>query len=102
MASVTGNKQFHPTRPLGRDILRVALATAALLLVPLVAMQFTAEVKWDGLDFVVAAVLLGGTGLAWVLLSRRLSGRRQRTIAGALLLAALLLVWAQLAVGIVN
>jgi hypothetical protein len=73
-----------------------------LLLIPLVAMQFTNEVKWDGLDFAVAALLLGGTGLAYVLLARRLGRRRQRMIAGALLLGALLLAWAQLAVGIVN
>jgi hypothetical protein len=100
MASMTGNNPFRPTRPLGRDILRVALATAALLLVPLVAMQFTDEVNWGALDFIVAAALLGGTGSAYVLLARRLSGPRQRMMAGAVLLMALLLVWAELAVGI--
>ena len=102
MASMTGNHNFPPPRPLGRELRRVALATAALLLIPLVAMRFTDEVKWDGLDFAVAAMLLGGTGLAYVLVARRLGQRRQRIIVGALLLAALLLVWAQLAVGILS
>jgi hypothetical protein len=45
-----------------RSAIRVALVTTAVLLVPLVAMQFTAEVDWSPLDFASAAVLLGGTG----------------------------------------
>ncbi len=42
---------------------RVALATASVLLVPLVAMQFTDQVDWGVFDFVFAGVLLGGAGL---------------------------------------
>jgi hypothetical protein len=46
-----------------RPAVRVALATAFILLVPLVAMQFTDEVDWGVADFVAAGVLLGGAGL---------------------------------------
>jgi hypothetical protein len=46
-----------------RPALRVVLATAFILLLPLVAMQLTDEVQWDLADFVVAGALLGGTGL---------------------------------------
>jgi hypothetical protein len=45
-----------------RSAVRVALVTTAVLLVPLVAMQFTEEVDWSLFDFAFAAVLLGGTG----------------------------------------
>jgi hypothetical protein len=46
-----------------RSAVRVALATACILLVPLVAMQITDEVNWSLGDFVFAGALLGGTGL---------------------------------------
>jgi hypothetical protein len=45
---------MHLTAP----IRRVLMGTAAILLVPLVAMRFTREVNWGPLDFVAAAVLL--------------------------------------------
>jgi len=35
-----------------KDSIRIVLGTAAILLVPLIAMQFTDEVKWDLTDFV--------------------------------------------------
>jgi hypothetical protein len=46
-----------------RPTIVVLLVTALVLLVPLVAMQFTDEADWGVFDFVFAAVLLGGTGL---------------------------------------
>jgi hypothetical protein len=46
-----------------RSGVRIALATACILLVPLVAMQITDEVNWSLGDFVFAGALLGGTGL---------------------------------------
>jgi hypothetical protein len=45
------------------SVVRVAIATACILLLPLVAMQFTDEVAWGVFDFIAAGVLLGGTGL---------------------------------------
>jgi hypothetical protein len=57
-----------------RPAARVALATAFILLVPLVAMQFTDEVDWGLADFVVAGALLGGTGLLLHELASRKAG----------------------------
>jgi drug/metabolite transporter (DMT)-like permease len=54
-----------------RSVVRVALATACVLLVPLVAMQITDEVDWGVADFVLAGVLLGGTGLVLELAARK-------------------------------
>ena len=47
----------------GRRTSRVPLVTALVLLVPLIAMQFSDDVDWGVFDFVFAGVLIGGTGL---------------------------------------
>ena len=71
-----------------------------LLLVPLVAMQFTSEVRWGIEDFAAAALLLGGAGLALEAVLRFVHDRRARIVLGMAVLAALVLVWAELAVGL--
>ena len=91
-----------PRRQLARDMRRVALVTASILLVPLVAMRFTDQVNWSALDFVAAAILLAGAGSAYVWLTRRPGRLGRRLIIGAAILVALLLAWAELAVGIVG
>ncbi len=84
----------------GRALRRVVLGTAAVLLVPLLAMGFTQEVNWTALDFVVAAVLLLGAGAALEGILYKLPGTRQRLLGVGLLGLAFLYVWAELAVGI--
>jgi hypothetical protein len=77
------------------------LATAAiLLLIPLIAMQFTDEVNWTALDFVVPSTLLFGTGLMCELVIRKGDNIKHRIAICLVLLAALLIIWAELAVGI--
>lgn len=85
---------------LARDLGRVLLGTGAILLVPLVAMRFTSEVNWGPLDFAVAGVLLAGIGSLFVLLTRKQRTAPQRRAIGGGLLLTLVLVWAELAVGI--
>lgn len=77
----------------------IALATAGLLLIPLVATQLTSEVNWTVSDFIVMAVLLFGMTSLFVLAARK-SERKYRTLIGGLFLAAFLYIWAELAVGI--
>lgn len=74
----------------------------AILLVPLVAMAFTAEMNWGAEDFLAAAVLLGGFGLAFELAVRVTRNRVVRVVTGLALSALLLLVWAELAVGLLS
>lgn len=73
---------------------------AVLLVLPAVAMLFTSEMNWGPEDFVVAAILLGGTGLALELAARWLVDPRKRALAALAIVGALLVVWAELAVGI--
>lgn len=44
-----------------KNIFRIALVTAFILLPPLVAMQFTDEVAWNLFDFASAGTLLFGS-----------------------------------------
>lgn len=77
-------------------------AAAALLLAPLVAMQFTDEVVWTLSDFVFAAIMLGGTGLAFELALRKSRHIAYRAGAALGLAAAFVLVWVNAAVGIIG
>ncbi|MBW8688325.1 hypothetical protein K1Y79_28575 [Chitinophaga sp. B61] len=78
----------------------IMMAAALLLLMPLVAMQFTTEVVWTLSDFVIAGFLLFGTGLFVELVLRKVKKTSTRIILCTGILLALLLVWAELAVGI--
>jgi hypothetical protein len=71
-----------------RPAVRVALVTALILLVPLVAMQLTDEVAWSVADFVAAAVLLSVTGLLLELAVRKPRNIAYRVIAVAIGVAA--------------
>ena len=81
-------------------IVRIALATSFILLIPFVAMQFTDEVVWDAMDFVTIGALLFGTGLLYELLAGKVRKTSHRMMLGIGLVIILLLVWVELAVGI--
>lgn len=83
-----------------KRLLTIVASSAALLLIPLVAMNFTNEVKWKTLDFLIAGILLCGTGLVLEFILRKIKTRRNRIILIAGLFLALILIWAELAVGI--
>ena len=73
---------------------------AVLLLIPLIAMQFTDEVNWNMADFMVAAVLLLVAVFTYEFISRKVKEPKNRTILSLVLLVIFLLIWAELAVGI--
>ena len=74
---------------------------AGLILLPLVAMQFTSEVNWTASDFVFAALMFGSVGVALELAAR--TRNRAFTAAVALaLLASFLQIWFAGAVGIIG
>jgi hypothetical protein len=80
-----------------------AWASAALiLLLPLVAMQFTDEVVWDVADFAVFGALLVGVGITYELAARKTGNTVYRSAVGVALAAAFMLVWVNGAVGIIG
>lgn len=102
MKTMSGNDEFQVKHSVTKNVLFVVLGAALILLVPLVAMQFTDEMAWDLADFVLAGALLVGTGLTYVMLARKLSNTRHRAIVGVVFALALFLVWVELAVGIIG
>jgi hypothetical protein len=78
-------------------ILAIAIA---ILLIPLIAMNFTNDVNWKIFDFVVAGILLVGTGLTLEFILRKIKTLRYRILFGIALFVVLFLIWAELAVGI--
>src|SRR5688572_8532608 len=77
-------------------------AGAALLLLPLLAMQVSDEVAWDLADFVFAGALVAGVGVTYELAARTTGSRAYRAAVGVALAAAFILVWANAAVGVIG
>ena len=96
MANAVQGRLINPWRVFGWG------AAVSLLLIPFIAMRFTSEVNWTASDFVFAGAmfaLIGGTFELAVWASRN---RAYRAGAALALLATLLVIWANGAVGIVG
>ena len=91
----TSNTNFRSTAG-------ILMAVGFILLIPLMAMQFTDEVVWDLTDFAIAGALLTGTGFAYSLAAKRGGNLVYRIAVGIALAGALMLVWMNLAVGIIG
>lgn len=78
----------------------ILLFATIILIIPIIAMQFSKEVNWTLSDFIVAGTLLFGTGLLLELVLRKVKKIRTRIILFSIFIASLLLTWIELAVGI--
>jgi hypothetical protein len=82
-----------------QNIMRVAIGTGLMLLIPLV-LTLLAIWHWRPGAFVLAFVLLfGGAGLTYELVAKKRSNKAYRFAVGAALAAVFLLVWMNAAVG---
>ncbi len=75
---------------------------AALLSLPLIAMQFTDEVNWTASDFVFMGLMLGAVGVAFELAMRVARSSFYMLGAGIAAGTAFLVTWSNLAVGIIG
>lgn len=89
-------------KKLTHSIKNLAVATGFLLLIPLLAIQFTVEVAWDPGDFLVAGALVFVTGLTYKMITRKSGKSAYRFAVGLTLATALLLIWSNLAVGLIG
>jgi hypothetical protein len=95
-----------------RALTRWVLITAAVLLVPLLAMVLrigipdpgsgTERVDWGPMDFAIMGVLVLGAGLLYEYASTRVGNIAYKAAIGLAVAAAFFLVWVNLAVGMIG
>lgn len=93
---MTGRRRWSRWRIAGWSI------PVLLLLLPLIAMRFTAEVNWTASDFVFASVLFGSVGLAFEFIVHQSRSLAYRLGAGLTVITAFLTVWVNAAVGMIG
>lgn len=91
--------QLTTTSTLHNSVLQIGILTIALLSLPLIAMQFSSDVNWGILDFVVAGIGIFTTGMLFKLILIK-AHSQYRYILVMALLAGFFLIWAELAVGL--
>lgn len=89
-------------KTLYRQIIVAAVIAAFLLLVPILAMLFTELVNWTAFDYFVAWILLFGAGSTYVLIAGMGNVKSYRIAAGIAVGTALIIIWSNLAVGIIG
>lgn len=75
-------------------------AAGTLLALPALNMMLGGDVSWSVFDFVIGGILLFGTAFALNFAFGRISSTRNRVLAVGAMFLVLVLVWAELAVGI--
>ncbi|MFD0991449.1 hypothetical protein ACFQ1R_15220 [Mariniflexile jejuense] len=83
-----------------KRILVFLIIAIMLLLTPFIAMQFTNEVNWTLLDFMIAGVLLFSTVFFIELTLNVIKKKQKRLILLVIILLFFKLIWLELAVGI--
>lgn len=99
---VTRGAEFDVEQGAGGRTGAVWGGAAILLLLPWLAMQFTDEVAWDLADFIVFGALLSAACGAWQLAASPGRGAAYRAAAGVAIASAFILIWSNLAVGILG
>jgi hypothetical protein len=99
-------KQIHPLRDPAQSIPIWRIlgwgGAVALLITPLIAMQFTSEVQWDETDFLFAAVIFSIVGGLAELTVRLTANWISRLGAFFAIMAGFMLIWSNLAVGMIG
>ena len=78
-----------------KRLIGIVLTVGILLLIPLIA-----KFPWSGEDFVIAGILLLGTGLLCEFVLRKVNSKGSEIALCVAILIGLFLVWAELAVGL--
>jgi len=97
-----GVAERRDRQPVNRIRIAAWSAIPVLLLIPLVAMQFTEEVAWDAFDFAFLGGMMVGVGIALELAARKTSDSAYRIGMGLALAGGFVTLWVNGAVGIIG
>lgn len=79
-----------------------AIAGLALITIPLVGMQFSAEVVWSIFDFGIAWTMIFGAGFTFQLISSKAENSAYKIATGLAAFTSLAVLWVNGAVGIIG
>lgn len=85
---------------LKNSIIRVGMVTLGILMIPLIAMQYSREWNWSVSDFIIMGILLSLTGALIELVRHKVRKKKYRIAFVCGIVLMFLYVWAELAVGI--
>lgn len=88
------------TNTVKNSIVRVALITAGLLMIPIVGKQVGGGWNWTLSDFIIAGALIFITALIIEFVRHAVRNNVQRIAFIAIILLGFVYIWAELAVGI--
>jgi hypothetical protein len=100
--AMTGKSDGENQRGWSRLRIAAWCSIPGILLIPLIAMQFSDDVLWTLSDFVIIGALLVGTGLTYEMVVRKAVTAAYRVAAGIACFTGLFLIWVNLAVGIIG
>lgn len=83
-----------------KRLIILLLGVPLFLLIPLISMQLTDQVNWSPLDFLIAGILLLGTGLVVEAILRKVKKMENRLALCLVVLVLTGLIWAEMAVGL--
>ncbi len=85
-----------------RTFIIVLTAIICLLAIPAVAMQFTDEVNWSLMDFIVAALFLSVFAATMLYIHRKTKSKKRRILYYVASVLIFLAIWVELAVGLIE
>lgn len=85
-----------------KSLVIILCVTMVVLLIPLIAMQFTHLVNWSGNDFAIMGILVLVTGLVIDFLARKVKAANLRVVLIIGVILLFLLFWAERAVGVIG
>ncbi|MBO6793810.1 MAG: hypothetical protein JJ895_07865 [Balneolaceae bacterium] len=87
---------------LSEAVIAPAVGAFLIIMIPLIAMQFTSEVVWTTSDFIIAWTILFSIGFAFQAIGKRAKNSSYKFATGIAAFTTLFVIWSNLAVGIIG